>query len=198
MKVFIDREPFYPSSPTVSRSKKRLIAEIEEEISKKGLTYTAITVDGVEIDYSAFLRLRKGREAHIKTYQIKTLVFESLQEAENYLPRFTDGVQQIASEFERNDQENIEEKMLNFAEGIGWLVNIMQKNQLLLKVEDSELPDKEETMLKLNTTLEKITECFHKGSIMEIAFHMRHGILPEVKNISEYITKLLKIVMHMQ
>jgi hypothetical protein len=65
-------------------------------------------------------------------------------------------------------------------------------------VQDSELPDKEDTIIKLNTSLENISECFEKGRIMEIAFHMRQGTLPEVKKISGYIVKLLETAMLMQ
>lgn len=198
MKIFIDGDPFYPSSSIVSGSKQLLLSEVEEEIAKKGLTYTFITVDGVEMDSSAFLRLREGREAHFKTCKVKTLVIESLQEAINYLPRLTDGIQKIASEFERKEHENADEYMANFAEGLGWLVDVMQKNQFLLKVNDSELPDKKDTIIKLNTSLENISECFEKHRIMEIAFHMRHGILPEIKKISGYIVQLLETAMLMQ
>ncbi|MCL1875206.1 MAG: hypothetical protein FWF87_02970 [Synergistaceae bacterium] len=198
MKIFIDGEPFYPLSPTESRSKQQLLKEIDEEIVQNGLTYTTITVDGVEMDSSAFLHLRKGREAHFKTCKIKDLVIESLQEAINYLPRLTDGIQKIASEFERKEEENADEHMTNFAEGLGWLINVMQKNQILLKVKDSELPNKEETIVKINASLESISECFEKRRIMEIAFHMRQGILPEIKNISGYVAQLLDTAMLMQ
>ena len=191
MKIFIDGEPFVPSSPAVSRSKRRLLAEIDEEILKKGLTYTSITVDGVEMDSSAFLRLRKGREAHFKTCEIKALVIESLDEAINYLPRLNNGIQNIASGLERKEYENISEQLANFAEGLDWLVNVMQKSQLLLGVKDSELSGKDETMAKLNKSLESIAECFEKGRITEISFHMRQ-ILPDIKKISDYIVQLLE------
>jgi hypothetical protein len=192
VKIFIDGEPFYPTSPAVARSKQRLLSEIDEEIFKKGLTYSTITIDGVEIDASAFLRLRKGREAHFKTCEIRSLVIESLEEATEYLPRLINGIQKIASDFERKEQENIYEDLTNFSEGLDWLVNVMQKNQILLKVQDSELSNKEETITRLNKTLKSISECFEKERIMEIAFHMRQGVIPEVKKISEYIALLLE------
>jgi hypothetical protein len=193
VKIFIDGEPFYPLSPEASRSKQQLLSEIEEEIFKKGLTYTTITIDGVETDDSAFVRMREGREAHFKTCKIRSLVIESLQEAMDYIPKLTSGIQKITSDFERKEHENINEYLINFSEGLGWLVNVMQKNQILLKVQDSELSDdKKETIIRLNKSLENISECFQKGQIMEIAFHMRHGILPEVKKISGYIDKLLE------
>ena len=191
MKVFIDGELFTPSSPAVSRSKRRLLAEVDEEILKKGLTYTDITVDGVEMDSAALVRLRGGREAHFKTCRIKTLVVESLEEAVNYLPRLEGGIQNIASGLERKEQENIGEDMANFAEGLDWLVNVMQKSQFLLQVKDSELPGKEETITKLNKSLESISECFEKGRIMEIAFHMRQTI-PGIEKISDYVRQLLE------
>ncbi|MCL2767906.1 MAG: hypothetical protein FWE49_04200 [Synergistaceae bacterium] len=197
MKIFIDGEPFNPSSQVILRSKRRLISEIDEEISRKGLTYTNITVDGVEMDSSAFVRLRKGREAHFKTCEIKTLVIESLQEAKNYLPRLNAGIQNIASGLERKEQEDISEHLASFAEGLDWLVSVMQKSQFLLKVKDSELVEKEGTITKLNKSLESISECFEKGRIMEIAFHMRQGVLPEIKVISNYIAKLLETANHM-
>jgi len=192
MKIFIDGEPFNPSSPAVSKSKQQLLEEIDEEILGKGLTYTTITVDGIEMDSSAFTRLRKGREAHFQTRQIKSLVIESLQEAMNYLPRLIDGTQKIASEFERKEQEKINEHLANFSEGLDWLINVMQKSQLLLKVEDSKLSGKEETIVNLNKYLKNISECFEKGRIMEIAFHMRQ-IIPEIKKISDYAGQLLEI-----
>ena len=196
VKIFIDGEPFYPASPTASKSKQKLLAEIDEEIFQKGLTYTTITVDGIEMDSAAFVRLRKGREAHFATCKIETLVIESLEEAVSYLPRLTDGIEKIAGALERKEQENINEQMTSFAEGVGWIVNVMQKNQILLKVKDSELPGKEETILKLNASLESISGCFEKGRIMEIAFHMRQGVLPEIVKISGYINKLLETAAH--
>ena len=192
MKIFIDGEPFTPSSPEVSESKRQLLDEIDGEILKKGLTYTTITVDGVEMDSSAFLLLRKGREAHFKTCEVKSLVLESLQEAINYLPRLSGGIQNIASGLERKENENISEQLINFAEGLDWLVSVMQKSQLLLLVKDSELPGKEETVAKLNKSLKSVSECFENGRIMEISFHMRQ-ILPELKAISDYIVQLLEI-----
>jgi hypothetical protein len=164
---------------------------VDEEILQKGLTYTDITVDGVEMDSAAFVRLRGGREAHFKTCRIKSLVIESLEEAINYLPRLNNGIKNIASELERKEQENISENMANFAEGLDWLVNVMQKSQFLLKVNDSELPGKEETITKLNKSLESISECFEKGRIMEIAFHMRQTI-PEIEKISDYVNQLFE------
>jgi len=190
VKIFIDGEPFNPSSPDVSRS--QLLAEIDEEIIGKGHTYTTITVDGVEMDSSAFVLLRKGREAHFKTRQTKLLVIESLQEAVSYIPRLIDGTLNIALDLERNKHDNIHEQIACFAEGLGWLVNVMQKSQLLLRVIDSELPDKEEVLTKLKKSLENIFECCEKHRIMEIAFHMRQGILPEISRISGYIDKLLE------
>jgi len=192
MKIFIDGEPFNPSSQEVLESKRQLLAEIDGEILKKGLTYTTITVDGVEMDSSAFTRLRKGREAHFKTCEIKSLVIESLQEAINYLPRLNGGIQNIASELERKEQENISKQLADFAEGLDWLINVMQKSQLLLEVKDSELSGKEEAITNLNKSLENISDCFEKGRLMEIAFHMRHGVLPEINNISAYVAKLLE------
>ena len=192
MKIFIDGEPFNPSSQEVLESKRQLLAEIDGEILKKGLTYTTITVDGVEMDSSAFTRLRKGREAHFKTCEIKSLVIESLQEAINYLPRLNGGIQNIASELERKEQENISKQLADFAEGLDWLINVLQKSQLLLEVKDSELSGKEEAITNLNKSLENISDCFEKGRLMEIAFHMRHGVLPEINNISAYVAKLLE------
>jgi len=192
VKIFIDGEPFNPSSPEVSGSKEQLLAEIDEEILQKGLTYTTIVVDGVEMDSSAFVRLRSGREAHIKTRQTIHLVIESLQEAMNYLPRLNDGIQKLASELEHNNQENLNEHLADFAEGLGWLVNVMQKSQIFLDVKDSQLSDKVEVLSKLNKSLQNIFECLEKHRIMEIAFHMRQGILPEIKKISEFIEKLLE------
>ena len=199
MKIFIDGEPFFPSSPEAEESKQQLLSEIDEEIFKKGLTYTTITIDGVEVDASAFLRMRQGREAHFTTYKIRSLVIESLEEATNYLPRLINGIQKITSDLERKDNENISENLTNFSEGLDWLVNVMQKSQILLKVRDSDLSDdKEETMARLNKSLESITDCFEKGQMMEIAFHMRHGILPGIKIISGYINKLLETAKLMQ
>jgi hypothetical protein len=198
VKIYIDGEPFYPSSPAASRSKKRLLSEIDAEIFSKGLTYSTITIDGVDIDTSAFLRLRKGREAYIKTCKISSLVIESLQEATDYLPRLVNGIQNIASDFERKEQENICDSLTSFTEGLEWLVNVMQKNQFLLRVNDSELSDKEETIMRLNKSLRNISECFEKDRIMEIAFHMRQGILPEIKKISAYIAHLLETARLMQ
>ena len=192
MKIFIDGEPFIPSSPEVLENKRQLLAEIDEEILGKGLTYTTISVDGVEMDSSAFTRLHKGREAHIKTCEIKSLVIESLQEAISYLPRLNSGIENIALELERKEQKNISEQLADFAEGLDWLINVMQKSQLLLKVNDDELSDKEKTIEKLNKSLENISECFEKGRITEIAFHMRHGVLPEMSKISAYVDKLLE------
>ena len=193
MKIFIDGEPFIPSSPEVLENKRQLLAEIDEDILGKGLTYTTISVDGVEMDSSAFARLHMGREAHIKTCKIKSLVIESLQEAINYLPRLNSGIQNIALELERKEQDNISEQLANFAEGLDWLVNVMQKCQLLLKVNDADLSDKEKTIAKLNKSLGNISECFEKGRMMEIAFHMRQGVLPEISKISFYVDKLLEI-----
>ncbi|MCL2146829.1 MAG: hypothetical protein FWH52_03380 [Synergistaceae bacterium] len=198
MNIFIDGEPFYPSSPEVSRSKKRTLAEIDAQIYKKGLTYSTITVDGVDIDDSAFVRLSKGREAHFKTCKISSLVIESLQEATEYIPRLINGIKEIASNLESKEEFNMYESMTNFSEGLGWLINIMQKNQFLLKTPDSELLEKEETITGLNKSLKKISECFEKERIMEIAFHMRQGILPEVIKISAYIAQLLETAKHMQ
>jgi len=198
MKIFIDGEPFYPSSPEVLRSKKRILSEIDEEIFKKGLTYTTITIDGVDIDPSVFTRLRKGREAHIKTYKISDLIVESLQEAADYLPRLINGIQNVASGFERKEEININESLTNLSEGLCWLLTIMQKSQILLKVQDSELSEKDETMTRLNKSLSKISECLEKERIMEIAFHMRQGILPEVIKISAYIAQLLETAKLMQ
>ena len=198
MKIFIDGEPFYPSSPEVLRNKKRILSEIDAEIFEKGLTYSTITIDGVDIDASAFTRLRKGREAHFKTCKISALVIESLQEATDYLPRLINGIKKIASDFERKEEFNIYESLANFSEGVGWLINVMQKNQFLLKVQDSELSEKEETITRLNNSLKKISECFEKERIMEIAFHMRQGILPEIIKISAYIAQLLETAKHIQ
>jgi hypothetical protein len=192
VKIFIDGEPFSPSSPEASTSKNSLLSEIEETILQKGLTYTTITVDGIEMDSSAFTRLRQGREAHFKTCQIKQLLIESLQEAVNYLPRLTDGIKKIASEIERKEHQNINEYLTNFTEGLDWIINVMQKSQSLLGIKDFDLHNKKESMTRLNKSLENITDCFENGRTMEIAFHMRQGVLPEINNISEYIYQLFE------
>lgn len=190
MKIFFDGEPFTPSESV--DGKKELLDEIETYLNREGKVYTKITVDGIELDRRAFLRLRGGMEARFETCKIQSLVEDSLLEGIAYIERLSDAVEKLAGEFERREIEKAQNNLASFAEGMSWIVNVMYKSQQILGVEDDVLGGNSIAANELNSTLIDISNCVVDGRNTEIGLLLRQKVSPAIREFKTHFKKLLE------
>ena len=151
----------------------------------------SIEVDGEEMLPEALLQLSGDHDFIIRTKPIRTLVRESLEEAQRYLPALLKGYETIADKLEKEKTKEALELMQQAFEGTQWILGVTQNCQVLLG--ESFLPDTEEGKSirdQVALILGKMENALEGQRFFEIAFLIREELLLELEKFDDNTQKL--------
>ena len=187
MKVYIDEQEY---TDIVSDGRaSSILGAVKRRVSEAGRVLIEIRLDDVVMDEDAFSNVSGGLGVHFTSLPVRELVLESLGEALKYIPRLTNGLEEIALHFEKNEFAVGEGKLADGAEGLDWLLQVFQKCSSLLAVDtDSDgLSELKDTLTGSITSL----GAFHsEKEYLQMAFCIRQKLVPEIEKLSVHVQRL--------
>ena len=132
MRVRLDDAEWNVADELVNQSKESLLGAARKLAEEKGAIISGITVDGIEVEEDVFLQLSAGVDIQFKTQSIRELLRESLADGQAYFPSLLSGLERVADLFEANNKEEGLRLFAQALEGIGWILQVMDRASLLL------------------------------------------------------------------
>ncbi|HPJ25689.1 MAG TPA: hypothetical protein PLW97_08330 [Synergistaceae bacterium] len=190
MKIIVNDMEWLPSKTSLD-DLGRVWEELNDVLSSRGEVMYSIEVDGEEMLPEALLQLSGDHDFIIRTKPIRTLVRESLEEAQRYLPALLKGYETIADKLEKEKTKEALELMQQAFEGTQWILGVTQNCQVLLG--ESFLPDTEEGKSirdQVALILGKMENALEGQRFFEIAFLIREELLLELEKFDDNTQKL--------
>jgi hypothetical protein len=189
MKVCIDGQE-YSGIPGEADAASVLDA-VRKELSRSGRVIMEIRIDGVALDEDAFLNVTGGLQAHFTSQPVRTLVRDALDEALNYVPRLTRGLEQIAALFEGDEIAAAQGRLAEAADGLDWLLTVFQKCSSLLAVDrEAETGGLDETKEALAAGINLLGTLHEEKKYFQMATCVRQRLIPEIDKLSTHIRRL--------
>ena len=187
MKVYIDGQEC--TDVLSDGSASSILSDVKRRASEAGRVVTEIRLDDVLMDEEAFSGVSGGLSVIFTSQPVRGLVLESLDEALNYIPRLTKGLEEIALHFEKNELSAGEGKLADGADGLDWLLQVFQKCNLLLAVDDNH-GEVGELTGALADSISSLGALHSEKKYLQMAFCIRQKLTPEIEKFSVYVQKL--------
>jgi hypothetical protein len=127
-------------------------------------------------------------DIHFTSQPIISLVRESVEEGQKYIPTLLKGLEGIATLIEEGRENEAQNSFAQAVEGINWLVGVFAKSCALLGITADNLSagDWEKDSKELNEVLGEIISIMEGGRTMRMAFAIRERLVPEIAKFSSY------------
>ena len=193
MKVYIDGQECHELSAIADAASILSIAG--EAASKEGKVVSEIRVDDVLMDEEAFLSVQGGLTAHLRTQPVRELVRESVDEAINYIPRLTKGLEEISLHFEGGELVAAQSKLADAADGLDWLLRVFQSCCALMAMnEETSESGMKNLRNSLSESINLLGGLYEEKKYFQMALCIRQKLLPDIEKFSVYIQRLRDIV----
>lgn len=188
MKVWFNDQ----ARPDLEEAPHREVLEAAEaEAARTGSVITSVTVDDAEISPETFPQLSGGLSARFTLVPLRSLVKETLEEAQGYLPRLEEGLLSIAKAFGDGDPASAQSLLADALDGLDWLLTVCRScvslmgSPLLQSRQDA---FEEGLLLSLNVLMAQ----GEAGDFRGMADTLKDELLPKLRPLSDTLNELLK------
>ncbi|MCL2684597.1 MAG: hypothetical protein FWE55_05075 [Synergistaceae bacterium] len=189
MRIRLDEVELPLSGEIIEEGKQAIFEAARRNALSKKSVIVEIIVDGVQIeDEEAFFSLSGGMDIHFTSQPIISLVRESVEEGQKYIPTLLKGLEGIATLIEEGRDNEAQNSFSQAVEGINWLVGVFAKSCALLGITSENLSagDWTKDSKELNEVLEEIISIMEGGRSMRMAFVIRERLIPVINKFSSY------------
>ena len=189
MRIRLDEVELPLSEEIIKEGKQAIFEAARRNALSKKSVIVDILVDGVQIeDEETFFSLSGGMDIHFTSQPIISLVRESMEEGQKYLPTLLKGLEGIATLIEEGRDNEAQNSFSQAVEGINWLVGVFAKSCALLGITSDSLSagDWAKDSKELNAVLEEIISIMESRRTMRMAFVIREKLIPEITKFSSY------------
>jgi hypothetical protein len=183
MNIYLNEKLLEINSINNTEIAENINSELEEEIIEK------ICLDEVEISLNYFLNneleLENFDEIKFITKDISLLIKESLETAEEYLPKLQEGIKETAEELRNGNHQNASELLNKSIDGLEWYLNIL--NSILdLREEDALSKNLKNYTEKFNLALNRAMITLKKEEYNDLADLLEAEIISYIDTFSEF------------
>jgi hypothetical protein len=189
MRIRLDETELPLSDEIIEEGKEAIFEAARRNALSKKSVIVEIIVDGVQIeDEEAFFSLSGGMDVHFKSQPIISLVRESMEEGQKYIPALLKGLEGIATLIEEGRENEAQNSFAQAVEGINWLVGVFAKSCALLGITSDSLSagDWAKDSKELNEALGEIISIMEGGRTKRMEFTHRERLVPEKAKFSSY------------
>ena len=189
MRIRLDEIELPLSEEIIEGGKEAVFEAARRSALSKKSVIVDIIVDGVPIeDEETFFSLSGGVDIHFTSQPIISLVRESMEEGDKYIPTLLKGLEGIATLIEEGRNNEAANSFSQAVEGINWLVGVFARSCALLGITSDALSagDWAKDSKELNGALEEIISIMESGRTMRMAFVIRERLIPEITKFSSY------------
>lgn len=186
MRVRLDDAEWNVEDELVNQGKEALLGAARNLATEKGAIISEIVVDGIEVEEDIFLQLSSGVDIQFKTQSIRELLQESLVEGQSYFPSLLSGLERVAELFEANNSEEGLRIFAQALEGVGWILQVMDRAGLLLHAQAERLGggDFSQEFADLCEKVTALSAALEEGKHLEIAYRIREDLLPSLRKLA--------------
>lgn len=189
MRIRLDEVELPLSEEIIDEGKEAVFEAARRDALSKKSVIVEIIVDGVHIENEeTFFSLSGGMDIQFTSQPIISLVRESMEEGQKYIPTLIKGLGGIATLIEEGRENEAQNSFAQAVEGINWLVGVFAKSCALLGITSDGLSagDWAKDSKELNEVLEEIISIMEKGRTMRMAFVIREKLIPVITKFSSY------------
>lgn len=193
MKIFINNKKFKEE-----KYKDLTLPELLEEFKSKfdDEIIHSIQINEVEVNekYLKESLIDKDEINKIEFFTKKTssLINETLDEANEYLPKLRKGTEQTASLFRNSDNEAIKNYHL-ILNGLEWYIEAL--SQITSLINNKNYYQKGQKMInEINKTLSDLMVAYNKEDFVLVADILEYEIVDIIENLYEFNNKLIEII----
>ena len=169
-----------------------ILSAVKRRVSEEGRVVIEIRLDDVVMDEDAFSGVSGGLTVNFTSRPVRELVLETLDEALKYIPRLTRGLEEIALHFEKNEFAVGEGKLADGAEGLDWLLQVFQKCNALLAVDDADGGIRE-LQNALAGSISSLGAFHEEKKYLPMAFCIRQKLAPAIEKFSIHVQRLREL-----
>lgn len=188
MKFFLDDVEWKLNSLDTTRT--QVLEEIKAFAAQNGRVVISWQLDGNQISEDALIASSAGSEIRAESKDIKTLISESLDQTEQYLPMLISGLESVSDKLESNDPEGALHLFQQATEGMGWVLQVLHHCGNLLGVTPGSHFDLPGECAKLQETLESLAESLREGKFLQMAHLIREVLIPRLRGFDPYLKRL--------
>ena len=171
---------------------RELFATLSRECNDRIISQ--IEVDGVELNPDYFQsRLFKADEVQridFKTKKTAVIIEETIEEAEDYLPRIEEALSTVAKHFRSAIDQRGDSKFNQCLEGLEWYLDVL--NRILSLLEDEELKEEGNSLIEeFNQLLQRALKNYQNKNMQDLADNIEHEILGYLQKFRTFNKKLL-------
>jgi hypothetical protein len=189
MRIRLDDMDVALEDSIIAAGKEAVFSEIKRIALEGSGVIVEIIVDGETVpDEEAFFSLAGGYDIRFISQPIKDLVRESIEEGDRYLPLLKDGLEAVATLFERGDYHEAQSRLSQGVEGIDWLSSVLGKCCILrgIALSDFKSGNYEEYTAELNKTLNELISSLESGKNLQIAYIIRENLSQLINRFSDF------------
>jgi predicted house-cleaning noncanonical NTP pyrophosphatase (MazG superfamily) len=189
MNIYLNEESIEINSAEKSKIVEKISSKLEEEIIEK------IYLDEIEVDLDYFinndLNLERFNEIKFISKDTNKLISETLQEAEEYLPKLKEGLKNTAEELRRDNVEDASQFLNQSLDGLEWYLHVL--NSILdLRDEDILTQNLKKYIEKFNLALNRAVIALKKEEYNDLADLLEAEIISYLDTFSEFNKQLLE------
>ncbi len=188
-KVFVDGKLWKEVPPGADRG---WLDELKAAVLRGGRVIVGLSDGSRPVTEEEVFALEEMEQLLVETRNVRELVREALEECARYVPVLANGLKVIADAIDEGQLEKSFKLITQATEGLGWVVQVIQNAQILLRVEDREVGDGALGQLKdrLVRDLEALVGYMREGRYDDVAFELREEVAPAVARLLDYVEAL--------
>lgn len=190
MKIYLNEKELDKSYQ--SSTLPDLLASIKDDLDDEILRQ--IFVNGVKVNEKylreSFLDKEDIQSIKFTTQKIEVLINETLQQAEEYLPKLKNGIMDTANCFRNGESKETNERYQQILKGVEWFIKAMTKI-LSIKGNDDLYKESQELIGGLNKSLTELMKAYNKNDIVLVADILEYKIIDYIDEFILINNKLL-------
>ncbi|MBM7623045.1 hypothetical protein [Sporohalobacter salinus] len=170
---------------------QELVAEIREDLTDEIIDQ--ICVDGEEVTEDELISnytVSEVDEIEFVTKKSIDLVKETLQEANNYLPKLKEGIIDTANLFSKGEIVNGNDKFQLCLDGIEWYSNVLIQILSLAYQDDAEVQE-EKKLEEFNVIIKKVLTKMQEDDLNQAAELLKSEVAEYIEEFIELNNELL-------
>lgn len=171
--------------------KESICREVSSLLQRQNKVISSLKVDGVDMDLQAFAAMEGGTKAEFSSIDVMALVKDSLDTAEEYIPKLKKGVLAAADLIEKEKAKESLDVVMKAMEGMDWTLKTMERCLFLMGCKEEPLFLKfQDTKASLEKLMGSVADLFEGGKRYKASLSLREEVPALLDSLEDILLSL--------